>query len=836
MTNLLLKVPLALALGAYLTGMALGHLFAGPYIALLFGSGLLLILPGLILTVLVRRTGFWQTVGYILVMAGFIPLGWANYIRSRQLPDNHISRFFDPDEQTQLTGRLTKPPEYLGKRYYLYLEAEQVDYRGKNIPVNGLVRLTCYIKNLDLEYGERLRLRARLNYPRNYENPGGFNYRAYMARRGIRVIGSVTGGIEKLGTSGANPLWQAVYRLKSDIAVFISRNCPQPQAGLLRMMVWGERYALHLPVKEQFQRIGLAHLLAISGLHVSFLSLLVFGFFRLVFRLLPFRLYERLVRLIRPKKLAAVLTIPAVVFYTMIAGASNSAVRSAIMILTLMLAVILNRQRQLFNTLALAALLILLWNPQSIREVDFQLSFACVFFIIYAFYILKSPGSADFIPDNLSIWQRWGNWSKEFVVVSLAAYMAALPLSVFYFYELSPWAMLANLIGIPVSWPIIPLGLISGVVSPVWPGMALVLMKLNLLFVDLLLKLVDSISRLPYASIKLAPPDIGWLAVYYVLLLGIWWLARRSWIYLGLGVALWGGIWFLNATDLLVPPVVPIPRLQVTFLDVGQAEAIFIRLPDGRCMMVDGGGSYGFDIGEQVISPYLWHEKVKKIDVLVMTHHHPDHIKGFLAVVKNFRVGECWQSPAECTTPVYMELKALMEARGIPIREVAAGDDFSWPAGIKLHFLHPPRNPDRPFGRDADDRENNNSLVFILEYGRIKILFTGDIGWQVEKYLVRQQIPLACTVLKVPHHGSPGSSTFQLLNAANPVWAVVSRRPIYYKWRRNTKTFSRYEEKHIKIWSTDVNGAVTLYTDGKDLSWEVFSSESPVRFVPKYVN
>jgi competence protein ComEC len=808
MWDMVNRRPLVFLLLGYLGGIALGRLFSPPLLPLLYLILLALVLAG----VVYYRTRRLR----ILALGLLIAAGFMNYeFSTRYLPADHVSINLKPGKYT-IVGRLVSPPVQSPAKAVLYLELEGIG-RGKNWrKVQGRVRLTVYQPRLGLRYGDRIRSLAKLRFPNNYENPGGFDYKAYLARRGIRVVGSISAKtrISRLAPGEYSRLLAGVYGLRRRLAGFIEAVYPAPQAGLLRALILGERKAVSRSIRDEFTTAGLAHLLAISGLHVGFVGFIFFTLFRFMLRRLPARAFERLTDWVRPTKLAALLTVPPLVFYTLLVGGRTATVRATIMILAYILSLLVDRQRDLYNILALAALVILIWKPESLLEVDFQLSFVTVFFIIY---VVSSIHHRDVSRPRLAPpgWREGlGRWLAGYLLVTITASVAAAPLAVFYFKRLSLVGIPANLTAIPLAWVIIPLGLSGSMLSLISFGLGKLLLEVNLVFVDLLLGLVHKLAALSSASLRLPPPGWPQLLIFYGLLLCVFRLRRSQVARAGaVSLALIGVVWWWLGQQ----PATAGDLLQVTFLDVGHGESSFISFPGGRNMLVDGGGVYNdsFDIGEWVVSAYLWSRGVSRLDWVVLSHAHPDHLNGLKSVVRNFEVGEVWEACGpHYPSAAYTRFKTILKQRGIPVRLMSAGDSLSPGDGVSLVVLNPPPESGRDLTVDKYKEENNRSLVLRLEYGEISFLLTGDIEREAERRLLTKPELLASTVLKVPHHGSKTSSSLPFLQAVRPRIAVFSIGPAHLVWHPSPEIFARYEGLGIHSLRTDLLGAVTIETDG----------------------
>jgi competence protein ComEC len=259
--------------------------------------------------------------------------------------------------------------------------------------------------------------------------------------------------------------------------------------------------------------------------------------------------------------------------------------------------------------------------------------------------------------------------------------------------------------------------------------------------------------------------------------------------------------------------------LRITAIDVGQGSSTLVRFPGGRKMLVDGGGFFNddFDIGRYVVAPFLWHEKIRRIDMVVLTHVHPDHLNGLRFIVENFDVGEVWSSGHESDAEYYHDFKRILMERSIPWCIVSAASHPLQFGGVHVRILNPVDPVRRSDGRESFDEINNLSVVTMLTYGEVGILLPADISEPTEKRLIRQGIRLRSDVLFVPHHGGLTSSTEAFLEKVRPRIAIVSCGKDNVFRLPHPDVLGRYHARKIRVMRTDRDGAVTVSTDGHDL-------------------
>jgi len=258
--------------------------------------------------------------------------------------------------------------------------------------------------------------------------------------------------------------------------------------------------------------------------------------------------------------------------------------------------------------------------------------------------------------------------------------------------------------------------------------------------------------------------------------------------------------------------------MEVTFLDVGKGDACLIRTPQGKHLLIDGGGTYNneFDIGRYVVAPYLWTKGIKKLDLIVLSHPHPDHINGLLFILKTFPVAQIWKTKDRSDSPGYLAFEKIIREKKIAVQHMVKGDQTTFDS-IHIEVLSPDGLPPLTASERSYRKENNRSLVLKLTCRQVSFLFTGDIEWKAERDLLPLGKGLASTVLKVPHHGSRCSSSALFLERVSPRIAIFSARNYGNHLFPHPETLSRYQKLPCQIYRTDRDGAITVTTDGLHL-------------------
>jgi competence protein ComEC len=821
--------PLVLLLAAIISGIIAGKVSLMDVLA----SQITFILVLIFLFVATHRGN--KNGVLFFIFAAFFLLGCLEmnlYLNIQPGPD-HILHHLRKEKQI-IDGVICEHPQVSPYKNELIVAVSRILKDDSVIAVQGRVMLSVK-DNYPFKYGDAIRCKVRLKKPHNFQNPGGFDYETYLRYRRILVQGFVSEGsdIIVLREDQGNPFRTAIERYRRHLKEIIRANAPSPQGEIIQAMILGDQKEIPDEVREQFNRTGTSHIIAISGFNIGIIS--AFSFFLL--RLL-LRSSEYLLLRFNIIKIATLLTFFPITFFVFIAGMGASVVRAAIMVFVFMISILLGKQRDLYNALALSALVILLMDPTSLFDISFQLSFtavAAILFITPRLSALLPQIPSEGLSDIAILSHKAAHTIFLFIAASFGAILGTLPLIVLYFNRFSNIALPANLViapllgmvALPVSMAIILTDLFSKALTVFFVGV-------SSLLVDISLMLVRFFDSLPFATFRITTPTPIEIMAYYIMIaLAVTLLdratalttaeARRKTgpadIYLWIGLSAISLFFLVDGFYLHLRDQDRI-HLKITAIDVGQGSATLVQFPGGRKMLIDGGGfpNSTFDVGRYVLAAFLWHERIDHIDTVVLSHPHPDHLNGLIFILENFKVREVWTNGEATGDPSYIALRDIIRKRRLICRSISEQEGTIHLNPVRITVM----NPERPLTGTVrfsarSNAVNDNSLVLKLSYGDVRFLIPGDTTGLVESRLMAKGTDLSTDVLIVAHHGGFTSSTESFLKALTPMVAVISCGADNIYGDPHPDVLKRLNRLKTEIFRTDRDGAITLSTDGRNL-------------------
>ncbi len=746
----------------------------------------------------------------ICLLAG-IWTGYHSYhLHNPRHPPGHVSRFYNQSDII-IEGRIVSFLRQYPDKSRMVLACREIAAKDAHnapraVPAKGSIYLNVYGKtDHPLRYNDLIRFSGTIRPIRNFGNPGAFDYKTFLKRKGI--FGAVhVGGykIDKVFEEQPpviTPLVQALEKTRDQFYHFAMHHLHYQQPGhILAALVTGKKNQMPIDIRDLFSKAGVSHLLAISGLHMGILSMIFFFLFYGILSLFPSLLISA-----RAKKTAGILTLVPLCLYAIFCGFSPSTQRAFIMISFFMVSFLGEKQSHPVNTLAGAGILILLADPASLFSISFQLSFTAVLFIILGIGI----GAKHKI---LTI-PRVPGFVMSLCAVTLLAGLGTFPLIARYFHLVSMIQIPANLVLVPViGFVCLPLALMSLVAWPLIPGLAGGLLTMAAWLVSVCLKYIAWLTELPFAWSHLPFLPMADVLIIYALMAGIFCVLyfKKTKYVVAVCLAILT-MACLHGIRMMCPVRLP-GHMAITILDVGQGNAALIQSIEGKNILVDGGGFSGgssFDIGRYVVAPFLWRQRVMTLDKVILTHPDTDHMNGLVFILENFRVGSLMKNSDTSPNEAFGRIMAACRDKNIAVVVPdCQNNTFVWDRTRLLFYQCESVRP----GLNTND----NSLVFKLTLDEFSMFFPADIMETRELLLTQTRGKnMASRILLAPHHGSNGSSQKFFLDQIQPESVIIScgfNNP--YKFP-HPEVLDRYRQQGCKIFRTDAHGAVTITSSGK---------------------
>jgi competence protein ComEC len=813
--------------------------------------------------------------------AGCISLGvWlslgtlATLLASQPAPANQIlnlvsSGQVDLSSPLRWHGRLRDEPVDAPWGISYDVALASVEFGGTTLPASGGIRLNYSLDREDNQFprlhsGDGISFLAQAHFPQVFRNEGTFDRLNYLQQQGVDLVASLR------ARSLLEKEFSAPLSVKSLLAKVRGRMRDQLQAsfphapevaGVLRAMLLGDRSFIDRDESISFQKTGVFHVLVVAGLHVGAFAVFLYWLGR------KFRLSNGWTTLLLLFAIAA---------YVSVIEQRPPVLRAALMALVLLIAGYFFRRLELLNSAAIAALILLVANPKELRDSSFQLSFlsiGCIAGIAVPWmgrhidpYVRALRGWRDVTRDaahepriiqfridlrSAIAWftsqatsARAKVLSDAFVIflkiffriwevisLTLVLQIGMSPLMALDFHRVTLLGAFGNLIAVPLTGILVPFGFAVLLVAFISATVASWLAVPLRLITELLIQVIAWFSHMPHGNYRVAGPPVWLLVLFFVLLTFLAILLRsqfnRSRLWPSLVTANLLVATVLIATHPFAPHLAK-GKFELSVLDVGQGDSLFLASPLGHTMLIDAGGpppQFGLpsqqnviDPGEEAVSPFLWSRGIKKIDVVALTHAHQDHLGGIPSILENFDIGALWIG-REVEVPSLQKIEAIAKGRNIPVFHQSRGQKFNWD-GVEGRFLWP--EPD--LGTVTTAAKNNDSLVLHMQFRNRGILLPGDAESQAEADILSGSTAdtLQADVLKVGHHGGKNSTTPEFLAAIHPQFAIISSGAENPYGHPSPALLQRLEQANAKILRTDRNGAIHILTDGNQIEISCF--------------
>ncbi len=714
---------------------------------------------------------------------------------------DQLDGFLGSSDPILVKGVVTDPPHSRGAFSHFIIEAQMIVVRGTEFPVTGSLLVSLQANSIShdlgdsLQYGRVVEFSGILSHPGTARNPGEFDFENYLRLQGIyaQCFLEDSARIKVLGKSGNWLLSEIAYPLRRSIAHYLDETVGGEEAKFLKGLTIGDRSELPPEVKTSFINSGVMHILSVSGLHVALITVILIGVLN------AFRI---------PEKPKAVLLSVFLVFYIFLTGSTPSVVRAVVMAIVVLGARLFERKSDVINSLAFAALMILALDARQVFMPGFQLSFAAVLSIVLIYP--KSYSLVQKLPERVRRNPIVKNLAG-LTSVSLAAGLGTLPFTSFYFGKIPVVGLVANLVVVPMSGLVLALGITTVTCSFIWSALASLYAEVARLSAAVLLGSVRFFGDLSFSYLD--SHFSGWdtVAFYCALLaaLNLRWFTMKRLVMsflVCLNLALYA--WLFGMIGAPSP-------FRVTFLDVGQGDAIFLEFPDGKNMLIDGGQRmFNADAGARFIAPFLKARGISRIDAVVLSHPHSDHAGGLPTVLRQFAIEKIIDAGSFAKSSLVEEYGRVIDSLHVSHVMLNAGKCLDGFTDVRLYVLHP-SGPFAVSDSSSRDNLNNRSVVVRAIYGETSALFAGDAEEEAEERMIRIYGGfLKSDLLKVGHHGSLTSSSDEFVDAVSPRAAVISVGRNNRFHHPSEVVLGRFARRRVPTYRTDVDNAVVFVSDG----------------------
>lgn len=745
--------------------------------------------------------GAFVVIFFTLIM-GFMLM--SNEITTR----NHI---YDLKENTVIVQGKIYKIENTAFGTNIYLKGVEVENGEKNISVKRIFVNTEKIPNVKI--GNTIKVRGKLRQFEEAANKGNFDSRKYYLSLGF--YGKIEAGTIEIINSDYSGIRQGLYELRMEIIERLEKLCSDNKGifsiinnknGIIGAIILGDKTDLDSDIKELYSVSGIAHILAISGLHISFIGMAIYRLLRRRFRFL----------------FSAAVSIPVVLSFGIMSGFGISTIRAIIMFILKIIGEVLGRKYDAITAISLAGLVLLVQNPFVVCNSGFQMSFGAIIAIVLILPIVEEILNTD----NKIIKVLSANFTISLVMNPILAWN---------YYELPTFSFLLNIVVVPLMSVVIVSSIVGIFCSCIMFGFGKAVIFPGCGILELYTFLCNIINKSSVASIVVGQPKVTIIIVYYAILLVVLFglknirnkytraekerniIKKETGLVLEkkakkerrikgqnvkLRLACIVGFLLLNCLIYYIPN----PGFYITFINVGQGDGILIHGDNGTKVMVDGGSTSEKQVAKNCIVPYLKAEGIGTIDYSIITHTDKDHISGILEILENnnsnrIRIKNLVMPDINMKDDTYNELIEKAKLKKINVLYIKKGDTLSL-GKTKIKCIYPETTT------TASDK-NDYCTVLSVKNKTSKILLTGDISKEIEEK-IKDDIEENYTVLKVAHHGSNYSSSEKFLKKVNPKYSIISVGKNNSYGHPGNETMERLRKQGGVIYRTDEKGGITI--------------------------
>lgn len=708
-------------------------------------------------------------------------------------------KYKNVNENLEIVGTIISNPmdKQYKNQYILKVEKinENKSYKNTNLQLN--------VKKEEklLSYGDKIIIKGNFEEASSARNEGGFDYKQYLKSKNVYGIISVDKkDIKLIKKNNVDVIDLLANKVSNSMKIKIEQNLSNETSKLLSGILIGNKNNLQKEIQEDFRNSSLSHVLAISGMHVSYIMLgITFVINKMKFN----------------KKISKIITIFILLFFIILTGKTASVTRACFMSSYIILASLFHKKAHVLASISISLLIILIINPYLILDIGLQLSYGGTIGIVLIYPILKKLKKKK--EDKNSKFKKIIHKVKEkildIILITISANLVIFPIVLFHYNTISFTFIISNLLISPIIGIIIILGFISVFVSYIISPISKVMFLILQTFLNLLIKIAHFCAELPFSKVYFPTPKIYVIIIYYVFLIFI--ILERNKIIVIKKINKKIIIIFVIIIIILNLILNFIPKtFTISFIDVGQGDSMLISTPKGKKILIDGGGSRdeeSFNIGKQTLIPYLLNKGITKLDYILISHFDSDHVGGILSVLEELKVEKviiCEQEENEN----YRRFKEIVKNKKIKVYVVKKGDNLKIEENILLNILWP---KDKKIKENAI---NNNSIVAKLNYKSFSILLTGDIEKIAENEILKEYENsniLNANILKVAHHGSKSSSINEFLEKVKPQIALIGVGEENTFGHPNEGVLKRLKNINTKIYRTDKKGEITIKINRK---------------------
>src|SRR3990172_8204620 len=760
--------------------------------------------------------------------------------RTDSIPRNHIEHILTTHKSFQrISGIIINPPiileentldrrlfrlqSGLGSRKSDYkisftIRAEEIETASRWENISGIIKVNLYPSEQDISgtndilailhkliYGQRVELFGYAFLPKSPTNPCEFDYKGYLQRQMPSIHGLITvvntNNIKIRGSYHNNWMHRFIYALNNMLNNTIYTHTFSNSAPLISSMLLGNRVDLSGDTIDNFMKTGIIHFIAISGFNVGIVVFTV---------LLPLRLFR-----INQTLLTCIILL-VVVLYAFLTGLNPPVLRASIMVFIFFCSFLIRRQWDITSGIFAAIFFILARNPSDIFNIGFQLSVLATMGIVYGASKIEGAlfKTALFI-ESLQVKAERGRifffkkYLRKSFCISLSAWLATFPLIAYYFYLFTTFIFITNIIVFPLFWIIIVSGIVLLTLGTICPQLAVVAAWLASNADIMLESLVSHLASIHYSYFYVIGPSDTGIAVYYLFILL---LLYHGYVSLNLSRVVIFGL--ISANVLMFSGIFKFQNksLQVTCLDVGHGCAIFIQFPNGKNILYDVGSWKNYDVGKYIVAPFLWGQQIKKIDLVILSHEHEDHLKGLASLIERFSIKSVFSQHHFFVSHAGKNILSILDNKGISAATLSYGEILKGfePAVVKI--LNPPS-----FASDITTT-NDNSCVLKIDYCGHSLLLCADIEEKGIASVLLKPSEIRSNIIQIPHHGSLINNLDAFVSAVQPTYAFINTSDNIV----SSKTIDILQRYNIRTLQPHKEGAVTFTIDKDGIRYATF--------------